>query len=232
MNAMKNKIKSQVGASITFALLIFLVCAVVSGVVVVAASTSAGRMSQLAQSDQRYYAVTSAGELLRGVFDNVASVTVDYEKETRDNTGAIDTPRAVTKMTVAFKDGSTSLSIKPDDTSKSIASILARASGDLVGALGGVDLPASTTFTLALTDDTKAASPFDKAALDCNITETVQENGLVVFEVSNAVATGVKTVYSLKILFKSNIKELATDDKTLFGKAEVTWSLHSVEKVR
>ena len=64
MNAMKNKIKSQRGASITFALLLFLVCSVISIVVVIAGSAAAGRMSQRAETDQRYYAVTSAVELL------------------------------------------------------------------------------------------------------------------------------------------------------------------------
>ena len=64
MNAMKNKIKSQRGASITFALLLFLVCAMVSSVVIVAATTAGGRMSNLPDIDQRYYAVSSAAELL------------------------------------------------------------------------------------------------------------------------------------------------------------------------
>ncbi|MBR1561236.1 MAG: hypothetical protein IJ646_13460, partial [Clostridia bacterium] len=65
MRTVKNKLGSQAGASITFALLIFLVCAVVSSVVVVAATAAAGRMSQLPEMDQRYYAVTSAAGLLR-----------------------------------------------------------------------------------------------------------------------------------------------------------------------
>lgn len=69
MKRARAKLRSRRGASITFALLIFLVCAVVSSVVVVAGSAAGGRMSQLAASDQRYYAVTSAAGLLRDVFD-------------------------------------------------------------------------------------------------------------------------------------------------------------------
>ena len=65
MQAIRNKLKTQKGASITFALLLFLVCAVISSVVIVAATTAAGRMSQLPQMDQRYYAVTSAANLLK-----------------------------------------------------------------------------------------------------------------------------------------------------------------------
>lgn len=70
MKAIKNKIRSRRGASITFALLLFLVCAVISSVVIVAASTSGGRLSELAVMDQRYYAVNSAAELLCDVFVN------------------------------------------------------------------------------------------------------------------------------------------------------------------
>ena len=69
MNRIRTKLRSRRGASITFALLLFLVCAVVSSVVVVAGSAAAGRMSQMTTMDQRYYAVTSAAELLCGVFD-------------------------------------------------------------------------------------------------------------------------------------------------------------------
>ena len=69
MNRIKKKIKSNNGASITFALLIFLVCAVISGIVIVAATTSAGRMSKTTEMDQRYYAVTSAAELLKEYID-------------------------------------------------------------------------------------------------------------------------------------------------------------------
>lgn len=85
MNAIKNKIKSRKGASITFALLIFMVCAIISTVVIVAASTASGRMSQIAQSDQMYYAVTSAAGLLRDDIDGT-TVTVSYEVDNVENT--------------------------------------------------------------------------------------------------------------------------------------------------
>lgn len=77
MNAIKNKIRSRAGASITFALMIFLVCAVVSSIVIVAASAASGRLSTVKEMDQRYYAATSAAEALRDAFDG-KSVTVEY----------------------------------------------------------------------------------------------------------------------------------------------------------
>lgn len=59
-----NVLRSRTGASITFALLLFLVCAVVGALVLTAGSAAAGRVSNLAQSDQRYYSVSSAAGLL------------------------------------------------------------------------------------------------------------------------------------------------------------------------
>lgn len=69
MNALKRKLTSQSGASITYALLLFLVCAVVSSVVLAAGTAASGRMSQSVESDQRYYAVTSAAEFLKKHID-------------------------------------------------------------------------------------------------------------------------------------------------------------------
>ena len=69
MHKLKQKLKSQTGASITFALLLFLVCAVVGSVVLTAGTAAAGRMSELAKMDQRYYSVTSAAQLLQDTID-------------------------------------------------------------------------------------------------------------------------------------------------------------------
>ena len=69
MNRMLDKLRSGRGASITFALLLFLVCAVLCSVIITTASTAAGRMSNMAEADQRYYSVTSACELMKGLID-------------------------------------------------------------------------------------------------------------------------------------------------------------------
>ena len=76
----KEKLNSQKGASITFALLLFLVCAVISSIVIAAGSAAAGRMSGLARMDRRYYAVTSAAELLVDQIDG-KTVSVVSNKE-------------------------------------------------------------------------------------------------------------------------------------------------------
>ncbi len=64
MRTIKNKLNSERGASLTFALLLFLVCAVVGSAVLVAGTAASGRMSRIAEMDQRYYSVNSAARLL------------------------------------------------------------------------------------------------------------------------------------------------------------------------
>lgn len=71
--AVKKKLNSQRGASLSIALLLFLVCLAVSSVVLTAGTAAAGRLSELKKMDQRYYSVTSAAELVR---DLVSSETV------------------------------------------------------------------------------------------------------------------------------------------------------------
>lgn len=89
----KNKIRSPRGASITFALMLFLVCALVSSVVIVAGTAASGRMSTIAETDQRYYAVNSATEMLKGLLDNKTSV-VTRETMTQTTIVYYDDPSA------------------------------------------------------------------------------------------------------------------------------------------
>lgn len=73
------KLRSSKGASITFALLAFLVCAVISAVLLASASAASGRASDLAKMDQRYYAVTSAAQLFCDKLDG-QQFTIERKK--------------------------------------------------------------------------------------------------------------------------------------------------------
>ena len=75
------KLRSKRGASITFALLLFLVCAVIGSVVLAAGTAASGRLSKLTEMDSRYYSVNSAAELLAETLDG-QEVTIVREKET------------------------------------------------------------------------------------------------------------------------------------------------------
>ena len=79
-----NVLRSRTGASITFALLLFLACAVVGALVLTAGSAAAGRVSNLAQSDQRYYSVSSAAGLLAQELSG-KTVKIVQEREVTTN---------------------------------------------------------------------------------------------------------------------------------------------------
>lgn len=64
----------------SFALLLFLVCAAVGGVVLAAGTAAGGRISKMAEMDQRYYSVTSAAELIANEL-NGKSVAIRRSKE-------------------------------------------------------------------------------------------------------------------------------------------------------
>ncbi len=79
MERIRAKLKSETGASITYGLLLFLVCAVLSSVILVAATAAAGRISNLAETDQRYYSVTSAAELVKKAIDGKEAKVITYK---------------------------------------------------------------------------------------------------------------------------------------------------------
>ena len=60
----RNKLKSNTGASLSMALFLFLICTVASAVILTAATAAAGRAAAVDETDARYYAVSSAAELL------------------------------------------------------------------------------------------------------------------------------------------------------------------------
>ena len=200
MLLIKKKLKTQDGASISFALMLFLVCAVLSSAVIVAGTAAAGRLSRLAETDQRYYAVTSAAELL---CSNISgkTITVEYNKET----GTV-IPAAST-------------------------TILSDASEKLVEALsstGEEETDEVLQRTFRLTPDTDVSN----ARLDCIIKETLQRDGMLLFEVSNDPGESRSGIYTLRIVFSSKMKRSASDNSEDTVKTTLTWNLHSIRKIR
>lgn len=81
MHAIRKKLQSRRGASLTFALLLFLVCAVVGSLVLVAGTAAAGRLKGLGESEQRFQAVNSAAEMVtRQLCDGDDAITVGIRK--------------------------------------------------------------------------------------------------------------------------------------------------------
>ena len=99
-NRIKRKLKDESGASISYALLLFLVCAALSAVIIAAGTAAAGRLSKMAQTDQRYYAVTSAAELLEEELGDSGLSIVTLSTTTKDESGkdVNDTVKFAKKM--------------------------------------------------------------------------------------------------------------------------------------
>ena len=79
---LRQKVKSNTGASLAMALLLFLICAVLGALVLTAGSAAAGRFSKLAEQDQAYYKVSSAAELLMTELDGAKVEIARYRQTT------------------------------------------------------------------------------------------------------------------------------------------------------
>lgn len=82
----KRMLGSQSGASFALALLLFLVCVLLTSAIIAASSAAVGHQAQLGKMEQRYYSVTSAARLIEELFTN-EEVKVSCAK-TEDALGA------------------------------------------------------------------------------------------------------------------------------------------------
>lgn len=69
--AICKKLKSNTGASLSIALLLFLVCTVLGSVILKSGTAASGRVSDMAAADARYYSVTSAADYLADAITTV-----------------------------------------------------------------------------------------------------------------------------------------------------------------
>jgi len=225
MNRIQCKLRSERGASITFALLIFLVCAMVSVAVVVAGTAAAGRMSQRAETDQRYYAVSSAAELLCHDFKGM-TVELGYTKVA----GTVPDDPNISITSITKEDGT---SMSPGDcglltaASTTLVKKIAGSAGEAFGTSTGPD----AVFTLSAGDG--------HAELGCTINEHMQDDGRVIFEVSNTADGANAKKYTLQVIFHPNINSSVSQYKQIVSGVEQTmervsytliWSLNSIEK--
>lgn len=88
----KHRLKSERGASLSMALLLMLVCVAISSIVLAAATTSAGRLAQAGEYDQRYYAVTSAARMFEKSLDGGSKYTLT---QTIEGEGAATNPAVI-----------------------------------------------------------------------------------------------------------------------------------------
>lgn len=180
MKRLRQKLISQSGASITYALLLFVVCAAVSAVVLTAATAAAGRMSKLKENDNRFYCVTSAAEVLRKeldggsttiVFDGSNMIKFNSGESLPVSMGIIDFASAAAEGLVSNK---VELTLSPSPAGDESVTVLETVTG---GENPSMTLDVSSTnasegiFTLRLTFSAgKEEIPKKKKDADGNVT--------------------------------------------------------------
>lgn len=186
LNKLQTKLRSQRGASILFALLLFLVCAAVGSVALAAGTAAAGRTIQLAKMDQRYYCVTSATELMRDSIEGKTVTVVDREDQVTISTD---------KETVT---------LDADAPSFTSSSILIHAAGSLVdtGYTSKITRPADLTFLLA-TDGSEEV----QAALNAEIREVLDPDGTMRLMISSLPENGDTDRYTLQLTFSADRRQ-------------------------
>ena len=242
MKRIKNKLRSQTGASISFALLLFLVCAVLCSVIIVAATAASGRMSGIAETDQRYYAVTSAAELMKDLIsgeDNavttikVTETTTTQEYKNGEATDTLTNPG----------DPETYIVAKPYESLNKTVDIVV--SNDIVSAPintipmdAAKNMDSSTTLSgreLSISSDVESALSLASDPLAVTISEDLDSDGVITLTVTNNTTGGDH--FTQKLVFTMNKTENSlTPEVTTFTSApsgsgeEVTYTVMTTQK--
>lgn len=158
---LKKKIRSNRGASIVIALMLFLVCAAVGAVVLTAGTAAAGRASQQEKMDRRYYSVLSAAELVRDQLDGQSYTVVRTKTVTSSESGTFD-PKSVpipgpggteyaSKCT--YKNGAGSVSRSDSLLSEAIYQYIFGSAAEYVSGYNNLDAYNAGSFTGNATED-------------------------------------------------------------------------------
>ena len=210
MQLMKNKIRSERGASITFALLLFLVCAVIGSAVLVAGSAAAGRLSKIAENDQRYYSVNSAARLLIDLVE-ADEVKVTKEVKEKEDGSSEHTYR------YALNGGEGSIV----DEATTFSSLALEAAYQLSEKIG--EEPSSSvevTHTLTVSSGASGDDP-----LATVVTETIYPDGRLEFVVSKTDVKDTNSIYRIRLEFQNTGSDSGTE-------RSFKWVLNDIESIK
>lgn len=171
------------------ALMLFLVCSVVGAAVLTAASTAAGRISKIRETDQRYYSVASAVQLLidemdgEGISVERRKIVNEYYNIDYTSSGAIDLDFDHSDPPLyecSFSDNEAIGKSLLHDAAYSImwgdnSSDATKWERNINPIVTSVAIAAKTSFPGVATT----------GALDVNITATVQTNGNIEFKIDS-----------------------------------------------
>ena len=96
-NRLLNRLKEERGASVSLALLFFILCAVIGSVVLTAGTVAAGRVRRISDSDKAYRNVVSAANVLKESLNGAQTVATRYRTGhyTRTTTFTVDADEVV-----------------------------------------------------------------------------------------------------------------------------------------
>ncbi len=234
LKSLQIKLRSESGASVVMALLLFLVCSVVGALVLTAATAAAGRSAKLAESDGRYYSVASAAELLSKELDGSTVRIVRTQTVTTTNAsiftvtpgGIIESVQPEEKNTVYTASAGTVSSVsdvefKNNSVDSSSMSLLTALTSRLIFPDGSSDpenmmdysfpcISSSFDQTVSLSAG-DLPSGVDASTLNVNAVFSAQTNGTIIITLSNVNTSG-SDKFQLKLTLKPSIKETRVSD--------------------
>lgn len=240
-NKILKKLRSETGASLSYALLLFLVCAVLCSVILASATAAAGRMAKMAETDQRYFAVTSAAELLRDVIKEHPTVSIvkvekswtteTYENGVKTGSSSADVPAGETAVAVYLVADKKAAEIGESD-------LLTEIHEDTTTATIQQDAAKNLYFgtpnagyllrnrEINLTSSFYEAADLAYDALAVKVSEDLKENGDITLTLYNqymrqSVNSTVGNRYTLEMSFDAD-KSVSTDTKTVNVSSKAT----------
>ena len=215
MGGIRKKLRSEKGASISYALILFLVCAAAGSVVLAAATAAAGRLGGLAEADQRYYSVTSAAELLRDKYDGERVRAVKTERKEVVTSYSFDGSETGTDETAG--DTEWTIDGQPVGEDYTPKSLFTAAANYLISADALTVFPVHRDFTL----EAQGIDPGKAAGLTVNGRAKLMKDGTVTMELSSSPDAGSSRAdaYTLLMTFSADRRE-TTSTKSEVGTPE------------
>ena len=204
------KLRSNEGASLTFAILLFLVCAVIGSIVLTAGTIASGRLVEKADMDQRYYHVVSTADFLKETLDKKEVVII---RENRDEpvirVEGYDDPI-------------------PSDFANSFEEETNFYNYDFL-TLKTLQLLPNFTWEADFYDNTEKTTDLKLQITGYSNMADVKvtvKNGVMIMDISDG-------GYKVRMTFAPQISEVLSknDENVEIKKATITWRVNSVEKV-
>lgn len=161
------KLHSRSGASLLFAILVFMLCILAGTAALTAAAANSGRYSHLVDEQQKYLSVSSAVRVMKDEITGMTFTATVDATETKITTGA--TPSATTTTT---KYDASSGSITSSDVGKVFEDYFNSIVSNKYDSSKALSVAVDETFTISGVDDMKDVTVNVKADERYNITMT------------------------------------------------------------